>query len=111
MGYNPNGLVMIPSSPDTDKSFAALKNELLGAGIITGVTRTSSPVTQVWWNTGAPDYEGKPANSQIIMGGLAVDVDFAKAMQVKMLLGRDFAGTPADSSSMLLNKAAVDAMK
>ncbi|MBE7168965.1 MAG: ABC transporter permease [Williamsia sp.] len=111
MGYNPRGLVMIPSTPDTDKNFAALKNELLGSGIITDVTRTSSPITEVWWNTGAPDYDGKPANSQIIMGGLSVDVDFAKTMHVKMLQGHDFAGTPADSSSMLLNKAAVDAMK
>jgi len=111
MGYNPNGLVMIPSTPDTDKSFAAIKHELLASGIITGVTRTSSPITEVWWNTGAPDYDGKPANSQIIMGGLGTDVDFAKTMHVKMLQGHDFTGTPADSSSMMLNKAAVDAMK
>ncbi len=111
MGYNPNGLVMIPSTPDTDKSFAAIKHELLASGIITGVTRTSSPITEVWWNTGAPDYDGKPANSQIIMGGLGTDVDFAKTMRVKMLQGHDFTGTPADSSSMMLNKAAVDAMK
>ncbi len=111
MGYNPNNLVMIPSTPDTDKSFAAIKNELLESDIITDVTRTSSPITEVWWNTGAPDYDGKPANSQIIMGGLATDVDFAKTMNVKMLQGHDFAGTPADSSSMLLNKAAVEAMK
>ncbi|TKK68262.1 FtsX-like permease family protein [Ilyomonas limi] len=111
MGYNPNGLVMVPSTPDTDKSFAALKNELLASGIITDVTRTSSPITEVWWNTGAPDYDGKPANAQIIMGGLSVDVGFAKTMNVKMLQGHDFTGTPADSSSMLLNKAAVDAMK
>ena len=111
MGYNPNGLVMVPSSPDTDKSFAAIKHELLASGIITNVTRTSSPITEVWWNTGAPDYDGKPANSQIIMGGLGTDVDFAKTMNVKMLQGHDFTGTPADSSSMMLNKAAVDAMK
>jgi len=65
----------------------------------------------VWWNTGAPDYDGKPANAQIIMGGLETDVDFAKTMGVKMLQGHDFTGTPADSTSMLLNKAAVDAMK
>jgi len=77
MGYNPNNLVMIPSTPDTDKSFAAIKHDLLASGIITNVTRTSSPITEVWWNTGAPDYEGKPANAQIIMGGLGVDVDFA----------------------------------
>ena len=111
MGYNPNGLVMVPSSPDTDKSFAAIKHELLSSGVITNVTRTSSPITEVWWNTGAPDYDGKPANSQIIMGGLGTDVDFAKTMNVKILQGHDFTGTPADSTSMMLNKAAVDAMK
>ncbi|MFT4024770.1 MAG: FtsX-like permease family protein, partial [Flavihumibacter sp.] len=111
IGYNPNNLVMVPSSPDTDKNFSAIKNDLLASGLITGVTRTSSPITEVWWNTGAPDYEGKPANAQIIMGGLATDIDFSKAMGVKMLAGHDFTGTPADSLSMMLNKAAVDAMK
>ena len=111
MGYNPNNLVMIPSTPDTDKNFAVIKQQLLAANIITAVTRTSSPITEVWWNTGAPDYNGKPANSQIIMGGLGTDVDFAKTMHVKILQGHDFLGTPADSTSMLLNKAAVDAMK
>ena len=111
IGYNPNGLVMIPSTPDTDKNFAVIRNQLLSSGTITNITRTSSPITSVWWNTGAPDYDGKPANSQIIMGGLATDVDFAKTMNVKMLQGHDFTGTPADSTSMILNKAAVDAMK
>lgn len=111
MGYNPNNLVMVPSTPDTDKSFAVIKQQLLGTGMISCVTRTSSPITEVWWNTGSPDYDGKPANSQIIMGGLGVDVDFTKTMAIKMLQGRDFSGTPADSTSMILNKAAVDAMK
>lgn len=111
MGYNPNNLVMVPSSPDTDKNFSVIKQELLSSGLISGVTRTSSPITEVWWNTGAPDYEGKPQNAQVIMGGLGADVDFSKTMGVKMLQGHDFTGTPADSSSMMLNKAAVDAMK
>lgn len=111
MGYNPNNLVMIPSTPDTDKSYAVIKQELLSTGLISNVTRTSSPITEIWWNTGAPDYDGKPANAQIIMGGLAVDLDFSKTMGVKMLAGKDFTGSPADSGYMILNKAAVDAMK
>jgi ABC-type antimicrobial peptide transport system permease subunit len=110
MGYNPGGLVMVPSTRDTDKSFSAIKHELLASGIITGVTRTSSPITEIWWRTGSPDYEGKPANAQIIMGGISTDIDFAKTMGVKMLAGHDFTGTPADSASMILNKAAVDVM-
>jgi len=111
MGYNPNNLIMIPSTPDTQKSFAVIKQELLATGLVSNVTRTSSPITEVWWNTGAPDYDGKPANTQIIMGGLAVDVDFTKTMSIKMQQGKDFSGTPADSAYMILNKAAVDAMK
>jgi putative ABC transport system permease protein len=110
IGYNPNNLLMIPSTPDTDKNFSVIKQELLSTGLISAVTRTSSPITQVWWNTGSPDYEGKPANANVIMGGLGVDVDFTKTMSVKMLEGHDFLGTPADSSSMILNKAAVTAM-
>ena len=111
MGYNPNNLVMIPSTPDTDKNFAAIKQELSATGFISSLTRTSSPITEIWWNTGAPDYDGKPANAQVIMGGLGVDVEFTKTMGIKMLQGRDFEGTPADSVSMILNQAAVDAMK
>ena len=52
-----------------------------------------------------------PAGTQIIMSGIATDVDFTKTMGIKLLKGRDFLGTPADSSSMILNKAAVDAMQ
>lgn len=111
IGYNPNNLIMVPSTQDTDKNFTAIKNELLASNSFIGATKTSSPITEIWWNTGAPDYEGKPANAQIIMGGMSADIDFAKTMGVKMVEGHDFTGTPADSVSMLFNKAAVDAMK
>ena len=36
------------------------------------------------------------------MGGLGVDADFTKTMGIKMLQGRDFEGTPADSVSMIV---------
>jgi ABC-type antimicrobial peptide transport system permease subunit len=110
VGYDPNNLIMFPSSEEIDKSFAVIKQELLKSGMIEAVTRTSSPITEVWWKTGSPDWEGKPANLSIIMSGIATDVDFTKTMGIKILQGKDFSGTPVDSSSMLLNKAAVDAM-
>ncbi|MBG9377570.1 ABC transporter permease [Panacibacter sp. DH6] len=111
MGYDPDNLIMIPATEQTNQNYAVIRQELLSSGMVSAVTRTSSPITEVWWNTGAPDYEGKPANSQIIMGALATDIGFTTTMGVKMLQGKDFAGTPADSASMILNQAAVDAMK
>ena len=111
LGYNPNNLIMVPSTPSTDKSYAAIKDELLKSGLIKSVVRTSSPITQIWWRSPAPAWDGMPTNAQIIMSGIATDVDFTKTMGIKILKGKDFSGKPADSTSMILNKAAVEAMQ
>lgn len=110
IGYNPNNLIMIPASADTQKNFTALKQELLNTGMINAVTRTMSPITDIWWRSPAPGWKGKPANMDIIFSGEGTDVDFAKTMGIKMLQGKDFSGTPSDSGAMLLNKAAVEVM-
>jgi ABC-type antimicrobial peptide transport system permease subunit len=110
MGYNPDNLIMIPATAATQKNFTVIKQELLNTGMINAVTRTSSPITEVWWKTPGPDWEGKPGNTNMIFSGMSAEVDFIKTMGIKLLTGRDFSGTPSDSSVMLLNKAAVDIM-
>lgn len=110
MGYNPNNLISIPGSQDTQKNYAVIKQDLLQTGLISSVTRTMSPITEIFWKSPGPGYAGKPDNQNIIFSGLTTDNDFAKTMSIKMLQGKDFSGTPADTSSMLLNKAAVEAM-
>lgn len=110
IGYNPNNLIMLPTSPDTQKNFAVIKQELLGTGMINAVTRTMSPITDIWWRAPAPDWDGKPASANIIFSGQLGDVDFTKTMGIKITEGRDFSGTPSDSTAMLLNQAAVKVM-
>ena len=110
MGYDPNNLIVIPNSPDIQKNFTAIKQDMLSTGMINSVTRSLSPITEIWWKQPGPDYDGKPANQNIIFAGLTTDVDFTKTMGIKILQGRDFSGTPSDSGVVLLNKAAVDAM-
>ena len=72
--------------------------------------RTSSPITDIWWKSPAPDWDGKPADGELIVAGMATDIDFTKTMGIKIIEGKDFSGTPSDSTAMLLNKAAVEAM-
>jgi len=110
MGYNPNNLIMMPVTAATQKNFTVIKAELLETGMVSSVTRTSSPITEVWWKTPGPDWKGKPASGNINFSGMAAEVDFIKTMGIKLLAGNDFTGLPSDSSVMLLNKAAVDAM-
>ncbi|HEV8506991.1 MAG TPA: FtsX-like permease family protein, partial [Chitinophagaceae bacterium] len=109
-GYDPNNLIMIGATADTQKNYPVIKQELLNTGLISSVTRTLSPITDIWWRSPGPDYDGKPANQSIIFSGESSDIDFTKTMGIKILQGKDFSGTPADSTSMLLNKAAVEAM-
>jgi hypothetical protein len=110
IGYNDNNLIMIPSTPDVSKNYVVIKQELLKTGMVNSVTRTFSPITEVWWKSPAPDWKGKPADAQIIVTGFSTDVDFTKTMGVKVLQGKDFFGLPSDSSAMMLNEAAVIAM-
>jgi len=101
---------MIDATADTQKNFAVIKQQLLNSGMISSVTRTLSPITDIWWKSPGPDYDGKPANQDIIFSGQSSDIDFTKTMGIKILQGRDFSGTPSDSTAMLLSKAAVEAM-
>jgi ABC-type antimicrobial peptide transport system permease subunit len=110
IGYKPDNLIMMPSTRGTDKNFKAMKNDLLKSGLVNSVTRTSSPITQIWWRSPSPHWDGMPGDANIIFSGMQTDVDFAKTMGIKVLKGRDFSGTPGDSVSMLINKAAADAM-
>lgn len=110
MGYNPDNLIMITATDDTKKNFSVIKQELVMSQLVQAVTRSSSPITQVWWKSGAPDWNGKPADMDLIISGIRTDVDFTKTMGIKVLQGQDFTGMPADSSAVLLNHAAVEAM-
>ena len=110
LGYNPDNLIMIPTTPDVNKNYAAIKEELMKSGFVNSVTTTFSPMTEIWWRTQAPHWAGQPANAQLIVTGFSTDVDFAKTIGVKILEGKDFSGLPSDSSAMMLNKAAVTAM-
>src|SRR5438046_9437414 len=56
IGYDPNNLIMIPASPDVNKNYAVIKQELLNTGMINAVTRTMSPITDIWSRSPAPDY-------------------------------------------------------
>jgi predicted permease len=111
IGYNPDNLIMIPASQDTQNTFPGIRDELLKTGMVSAVNRSFSPITEIWWKALAPDWDGKPAGGELIVASMATDIDYTKTMGVKILEGKDFSGVPADSSNMLINEAAVKAMQ
>lgn len=111
LGYKTNNLLSIPTSDEAKRNAQVIKNELLQTGLIASVTRTMTPLTEIWNFTPAPDWNGKPAGTEMIMTATATDQGYSETMQTKMLAGRDFTPAPVDSNAMLLNKAAVDMMQ
>lgn len=111
IGYNPNNLITLPSNSDLNKNFAAVKNEILKTGLFESVTRTSAPMTEIWNYSPAPDWDGKPAGTNLLVAALGTDADFARTMGIKMIAGRDFSSASVgDSAGMLVNAAAAKAM-
>lgn len=110
LGYDPDNLIMIPSTGTINENYEAIKNQLLQSGQVEVVTRTSSPITQIWSKSHAPNWPGRPEGVDILFGRLYVGPDFTRAMDIELLAGKDFRGVPADSSAVILNRAAVEAM-
>jgi putative ABC transport system permease protein len=111
LGYNTNNLLSIPSSADANRNADVIKNELLQANLVSSVTRTFSPITEIWNFTPAPDYKGKPQDATMIMAATRADAGFVATIGARLLQGRDFTIAPVDSSALLLNKTAVDIMQ
>ncbi|RYF79704.1 MAG: FtsX-like permease family protein, partial [Chitinophagaceae bacterium] len=111
LGYNPDNLLAIPSSADANKNVDVIRNELLQTNLVASLTRTSSPVTELWNFTPAPDWKGKPSDANIIMTAMRTDAGFATTVGARLLKGRDFTNQPVDSNAMMLNRAAVEIMQ
>jgi ABC-type antimicrobial peptide transport system permease subunit len=107
-GYDANRLMMTNASPDINRNYDALKNELLQSGVVASVTKSSSPVTGVWVVNGVDDWEGRQPNENLGLGTIAVsDADYFRTMGMQIKEGRNFTGNRGtDSFTVILNEAA-----
>jgi putative ABC transport system permease protein len=108
LGYSPNNLITINGSPATDKSFEALKNDLLQTGMVASVNRTSTPPTDIFGFTSGVKAVNAPASNNLIIGFLFSDVDLTKTLNARIVAGRDF--RQGDSLGVIFNKEAIKLM-
>jgi putative ABC transport system permease protein len=112
-GYNANLLVSTDISGSLQQNYEALKNEMLQSGMVTSVTKSSSPITDIWANQRIDNWEGKLPGESLGLSTVGVsDADYFKTMGMQILSGRNFTGSlGADSLTVLLNEAAVKRMR
>lgn len=112
IGVNLDKLAFVYIKGDMSKQFPHIKRDLLQQGLATDVTRTNSPITDIWTNTDSYSWEGKQPNQRMYFAQFLADEDFARTMGIKIVAGRDINPTKyaTDSSAVLLSEMAVQQM-
>jgi putative ABC transport system permease protein len=109
-GYEVNRLMVTNRSEDLEKNYDALKNEMIQKGIVSSVTFSSSPATDIWWHGDLDFWPGKQGNETLELGFILVRDDYFKTMGMSIKEGRDFNGLN-DTLSVILNESAVKKMR
>jgi putative ABC transport system permease protein len=74
------------------------------------VTHSSDNIIDYNNWTGDNDWDGKPANSNLLFHPMFIDKDFMPFFKMQMIKGSAFTGAVADSNHFIINEAAVAAM-
>jgi ABC-type antimicrobial peptide transport system permease subunit len=111
-GFNTDRLMMTDASSDLDHNYAALKNDLLRTGLVTSVTKATTPATALYSAAGVDDWQGKHPNESLGVANVGITDDYFKTLGMKLVKGRNFeTGMSEDSSEVILNEAAVRRMR
>lgn len=90
------------------KNYEAIRDQLQRQPGILGVTAASQSVMNLMSSTGDFDWENKPVDmNNFIINQLSVDRNFPKVMDMKLIDGKGFTGTPADSAHFIINATAL----
>lgn len=109
-GYDVNRLI---DGEAGHGDYDALKNAALSSGVVSSMTKSLDQVLEERSHDLITDWEGKLQNESLTMAMNAVrDTDYFKTLGIDFINGNNFKGNPgADSTSAILNQAAVDRMR
>ncbi len=111
IGFDNRGLISVDWSSDIGKNYDALRADLLSTGVVRSVCKSNSPPSQIYSNNNGWEWKNsQPVEKTVIFSTIATDYDYTKTIGIKLIAGRDFSRDFADSSSVILNEAAVKRM-
>jgi putative ABC transport system permease protein len=112
VGYSRNGLIEIKmNTPELADHYDALRNDLLKTGTIAEMSESSGSVTVQYGGTVDVSWKGQGNDQHPLLMSNYVTHDYGKTVGWQLVNGRDFSRDfVTDSSSILLNKSAVDIM-
>lgn len=111
LGYDKSYVFSVPLPQGVVDHISSVKAELEKQTSILDVAASDAyNFSNVSASTGDLDWKAKPENTSLMITQIAADKDFIPTMKIKFLEGRNFTGTPVDSSYYILNETAVKQM-
>ena len=112
IGYDSNGLIALPMfTSEIHNHFNAVNDELLKTGTVVSMAEAGASTTEIYSSTSGVNWKGKDPNQPIDFPKLGVSYDYGKTIGWQFKEGRDFSKDfAADSSSIILNEAAIQFM-
>ncbi len=111
-GYNKDQLIYVELTEQMERNRSLLRQELLDSGVAMSVTRTTSPMTDKRSSSWGVEWTGKNPDDRTAFDLIYVDADWEKTTGTTILQGRDIDPYtyPTDSTAVLINETAVQAM-
>jgi putative ABC transport system permease protein len=111
IGYNRNGLITVSVTPDIQKHFAVIRDELKKSGAIKEMAASVNTTTELLADVIDISWEGKNPNTMTDFAFNNISLDYGKTIRWEIKEGRDFSSAfPSDSSAFILNESAVKIM-
>lgn len=109
-GYSRDGLITVwVNTPELSNHFDVIRNELLQSGAVEHVARASQSPAH-FGNNNSVEWRGKDPNLVVFFNNVSVSPEFGKTVGWKVKEGRDFYSATPDSTSVIVNEAAVKVM-
>lgn len=111
LGYNRENLISIPLEGELPGKFNVFKTQAANVPGVKDITKMSHNITRIINKTSLVEWEGKDPNSGIEFAWSLVGYDFARTLNAKMILGRDFSKDfTTDSVGYIINETALRVM-
>ncbi|PZX55623.1 ABC transporter permease [Algoriphagus chordae] len=112
LGIDKDNLIFHTVTENMRENKAALRNELLALPEVKSVSYTFSPLTEIYSDTDAMNWQGKDPEFKTNISRMGTDADLVQTAGMELLSGRDIDiyNFPSDSLAAIINEKTVAVM-
>jgi ABC-type antimicrobial peptide transport system permease subunit len=105
LGFKKDNLITTWLRGDMKTHFTAIKNDLIGTGVVENVSISNSNVLSIRNNTSDFSWEGKAADKKILITVEGISAEYISTQGMQLKQGRDFyENLKADSNNVIINE-------